>query len=151
IEDTSYFPISQNLDLRDSVRAIDIKKDVQVISLTEMIDKGTSVPMNNLFFAFAKHDLLPSSIPELKRIATLIKRYNLKVEISGHTDDIGEDKNNQILSERRAKAVKEFFISSGCHENLLQTIGYGESRPIDTNVTEQGRAINRRVELRFIK
>jgi outer membrane protein OmpA-like peptidoglycan-associated protein/TolA-binding protein len=151
IEDTSFFPIAQNIDLRDSTKAVDIKKDIKVISFEEMIDKGISVPMNNLFFDFGKYDLLPSSIPELKRVANIIKRYNLKIEISGHTDDIGEDRNNQILSERRSKSVKDFFIESGCNERLLQTIGYGESKPIDTNETEKGRANNRRVEIKFIK
>lgn len=151
IEDSSYFPISQNLDLRDSTKAIVIKKDVQVVTFEEMIEKGISVPMNNLFFDFAKHYLLSTSIPELKRIAKLINRYNLKVVISGHTDNVGEDKSNQLLSERRAKSVKDFLILCGCNENLLQTIGYGESKPIDTNENEIGRANNRRVEIKFIK
>ena len=151
IEDSSYFPISQNIDLRDSTKAIEIKKDVQVVTFEEMIEKGISVPMNNLFFAFSKHDLLSASIPELKRIAKVINRYNLKVVISGHTDNVGEDKSNQLLSERRAKSVKDFLILCGCNENLLQTIGYGESKPVDTNENEIGRANNRRVEINFIK
>lgn len=151
IEDTTYFPISQNLDLRDSANTVEYKKDIKVVSYRDMIEKGVAVSMNNLFFDFGKHDLLPSSIPELKRVSKIINRYKLKVEISGHTDNIGEDKNNQLLSERRSKSVKDFLIRSGCEGNLLKTIGYGESRPIDTNQNEIGRANNRRVEIRFMK
>lgn len=151
IEDSTYFPLSQSLDLRDSIKAVEIKRDVQLVTFTEMIEKGIPVAMNNLFFSYAKYDLLPSSIPELQRIAKIINRYNLKVEIAGHTDNIGEDRTNQQLSERRAKSVKDFLIQSGCNNNLLQTVGYGESNPIDTNDTETGRAKNRRVEIKFIK
>jgi outer membrane protein OmpA-like peptidoglycan-associated protein/Mg-chelatase subunit ChlD len=151
IEDSTYFPISQNLDLRDSLKAIEIKNQVKVITFDEMIENGISVPMNNLFFAFGKYDLLPSSIPELKRMVNIIKKYNLKVEISGHTDNVGDDKSNQLLSDRRSKSVKDFLIVSGCDDKLLQTIGYGESKPVDSNDNERGRANNRRVELRFVK
>ena len=151
IQDSSYFPISQNLDLRDSTMSVEIKKNLQVVTFEEMIEKGISVPMNNLFFEFAKYDLLNTSLPELNRIAKIIIRYNLKVEISGHTDNVGEDKSNQILSERRAKAVMDFLIRSGCDKKLLQTIGYGEYRPLDSNENESGRANNRRVEIKFIK
>ncbi len=151
IEDSTYFPISQNLDLRDSTRAVKIKKDLKVISFNEMIENGISLQMNNLFFAFGKFELLPSSIPELKRIANIINAYNLKVEIAGHTDDVGEEQDNQLLSDRRAKSVKDFLIKSGCDKILLQTIGYGESRPVDNNNSEEGRSNNRRVEMKFIK
>lgn len=105
--------------------------------------------MNNLFFDYAKYDLLPASIPELKRVANIINSRQLKVEISGHTDSEGSDKTNQILSERRAQSVKDFLIMSGCSAELLSTVGWGESKPIDTNDTELGRSNNRRVEIKF--
>lgn len=117
-----------------------------------MIDNEISVPVNNLFFDFAKSELLPSSIPELKRVALIIKSNKLKVELDGHTDNIGNDKQNQILSEQRALAVKTFLISEGCSSDALTSIGYGKSKPVATNVkTDTGRAKNRRVELKFIK
>lgn len=151
IEDSTYFPLSQNLDLRTTTTAVDIKKDIKVVSFEEMIDEGLAVPMNNLFFEFGKHNVLPASIPELTRISGIIQRYNLKVEIAGHTDDVSDDKFNQQLSEKRADAVKDFLISKGCSMSLLVTKGYGESKPVAPNDSEENRAKNRRVELRFIK
>ena len=116
-----------------------------------MIEEGTSVPINNLFFDFAKYDLLSYSIPELQRIATIIKTNNLKVEIDGHTDNIGDEKTNQILSEKRANSVKEFLVNEGCDVSLLTIVGFGKTKPVASNENEAGRAKNRRVEFKFIK
>jgi outer membrane protein OmpA-like peptidoglycan-associated protein len=150
IEDSSYFPISQNLDLRNETKAVDVSKDIVGITFNDMIEKSIAVPMNNLFFDFGKYNLLPASKPELIRIASIIKKYNLKIEIAGHTDDIGEDKSNYILSEKRANSVMEFLVNQGCSSSLMQTVGYGETKPIVSNDTEDNRAKNRRVELRFV-
>lgn len=151
IEDSSYFPISKNLDLRNEKNAVEVSNDIVGITFNDMIEKSIAVPMNNLFFDYNKYNLLPSSKPELVRIASIIKRYNLKIEIAGHTDDVGDDKSNVTLSEKRANAVREFLIGQGCSASLLQTVGYGESKPIVDNDTDENRAKNRRVELRFIK
>ncbi|MFM7682159.1 MAG: OmpA family protein, partial [Bacteroidota bacterium] len=150
IEDSTYFPLSQNMDLRNIVTATELKKDIKVITIDEMIKDGISVTMNNLFFDFGKYELLSTSYPELKRVAKIIKRYKLKVEISGHTDDIGDDKSNQLLSERRAMAVKDYLQKLGCQGGSLVTVGFGESKPFVPNENENNRSLNRRVELRFI-
>jgi outer membrane protein OmpA-like peptidoglycan-associated protein len=150
VEDSIYFPMSQNLDLRGASSAMEVKKDLIAISFEEMIDKGIAVPMNNLFFDIGKHSLLPTSIPELIRIASIINRYKLKVEIDGHTDDVGEDISNQSLSENRANSVKEFLLSKGCNPNLLRTYGFGENKPLVPNLTDENRAKNRRVEIRIL-
>ncbi len=150
VEDSIYFPMSQNLDLRGASSAMEVKKDLIAISFEEMIEKGIAVPMNNLFFDIGKHSLLPTSIPELIRIASIINRYKLKVEIDGHTDDVGEDISNQSLSENRANSVKEFLLSKGCNPNLLRTYGFGENKPLVPNVTDENRAKNRRVEIRIL-
>ena len=73
------------------------------------------------------------------------------MEIIGHTDNKGENKTNQVLSENRANAVKTFLVGRGCEEGTLHTIGYGETKPIADNNSEIGRAKNRRVELRFVQ
>ncbi|MDD3687990.1 MAG: OmpA family protein, partial [Bacteroidales bacterium] len=150
VDQGDYFPISNSLDLRDSTSAVVIDENISVVSFKQMIEDGAAVPVNNLFFSVAKSSLLPSSIPELKRVAQIIKANDLKVEISGHTDSDGEEKNNQMLSEKRAEAVKEFLINEGCNPDRIVTIGYGESKPIMSNDTEQGKAKNRRVELKFV-
>ena len=104
-----------------------------------------------MFFDFGKYNLLPYSIPELKRVASIIKINNLKVEIDGYTDNIGDDRSNQVLSEQRANSVKEFLISEGCDASLLTIIGFGKTKPVASNENENGRAKNRRVELKFVK
>ena len=151
VEDTTYFPVSNNLDLRNVTTQIEVNNNIQVITFQEMIDQGIAVSMNNLFFAFGKYDVLPASYPELKRIAKIIQRYDLKVEIDGHTDDVGNDESNFILSDKRAAAVKEYLVRIGCKEEMLITHGYGESKPLHPNDNDANRAKNRRVELRLIK
>ena len=150
VDQDDYFPISNNVDLRDSTSAVVIDENINVVSFKQMIEDGTAVPVNNLFFSVARSSLLPSSIPELKRVAKIIVANDLKVEISGHTDSDGEEEDNQALSEKRAEAVKEFLINEGCNPDKIITIGYGETKPIITNDTEEGKAKNRRVELKFI-
>jgi outer membrane protein OmpA-like peptidoglycan-associated protein/Mg-chelatase subunit ChlD len=151
VEDSSYFPVSNNLDLRNVTTQIEVNNDIQVITFQEMIDQGISVSMNNLFFDFGKYNILPESYPELKRIAKIIRRYNLKVEIDGHTDDVGDDQSNLTLSDKRAAAVKDYLVRIGCNADMLITHGFGESKPLNSNDSDAHRAKNRRVELKLIK
>jgi len=83
-------------------------------------------------------------------VAKIIKEGNQKVEIAGHTDSVGSDEYNQVLSEKRAAAVKDFLVSEGCNADRLVTVGYGRSKPVESNESDEGRAKNRRVELRFV-
>ncbi len=78
---------------------------------------------------------------------TLGECPNVNTSVEGHTDSIGDENYNQGLSERRAKSVRNYLITHGVSLGRLQTRGYGESRPIADNGTEDGRTINRRVEL----
>lgn len=149
VENNKYFPLSQNIDLRNAQSAVNLSKNFQVISLDSMIVNGISVPLNNLFFEFGKSDLLFASMQELKRVSIIIKRLNLPVEISGHTDIIGTETTNQRLSENRAQNVTNYLVQLGCPRQLFTVKGYGASKPIAINETDQGRALNRRVEIRF--
>lgn len=151
VDKENYFPASNNIDLRDSVKAVTIEENIQILTFKEMLDDSIAVPIQNLFFDFGKSEIMKSSLPELKRVAKIIRSNNLKVQIIGHTDNVGDDAANQVLSEKRAQAVKDFLVEEGCNSNFLFTIGFGESRPITSNDNEQGRAKNRRVELIFIK
>lgn len=150
VEDNKYFPLSQNIDLRNANSAVNISKDFKVISLDSMIVNGVSVPLNNLFFEFGKAELLFASRQELKRVSVIIKKLNIPVEISGHTDIIGTENANQRLSENRAQNVADYLIQLGCPKELFTVVGFGASRPIATNDSDQGRALNRRVEIRFL-
>ena len=80
-----------------------------------------------------------------------MKNPDVKVEIQGHTDNIGSDRYNQKLSLQRAETVKNFLIAKGVAADRLTTVGYGKTKMIMDNKTEQGRGLNRRIELKIIK
>ena len=151
VDQDEYFPISNHVDLRNNNKPVRIEENINMVTFRQMIEEGIAVPINNLFFNFAESSLLPYSISELKRVASIFKTNHLKIEIGGHTDNIGNDQKNQILSEQRAKSVMEFLINEGCTAGNLSIKGYGRTKPIATNETEEGRAKNRRVEFKFIK
>jgi len=108
---------------------------------------GSTFVLKDIFFEFDKSTILQQSFFELMRLITLLNTYpDMQIEVGGHTDSKGSDSYNQRLSESRAKAVADYLISKGISERRLQYRGYGKSKPIDTNETEEGRARNRRVE-----
>ena len=80
-------------------------------------------------------------------VAVLKANPSLKIEIAGNTDSIGTPKYNMALSEKRANSVKAYLLKKGIADNKLSTMGYGLTRPIATNETAEGRALNRRAEL----
>jgi len=100
-------------------------------------------------FDFDKSDIREADVVGLERAANFVKKYpGAKIRIEGHTDSIGSEKYNQGLSERRAEMIKRYLVQQGCtDETRISTIGYGESRPVASNKTEEGMAKNRRVEI----
>ena len=108
---------------------------------------GATFILENVYFDFDKSTPLAQSYEELQRLSQILNRYpNMTIEIGGHTDGRGTTEYNQNLSENRAKAVVEYLITNGIGKSRLQYKGYGKSKPIDTNSTDEGRARNRRVE-----
>ena len=87
------------------------------------------------------------SYPELDRLIQLMLDVpTLKIELSGHTDNVGNDEYNLNLSQRRADAVRVYLTSRGIDKSRVLAVGYGESKPVDSNDTKDGRANNRRTE-----
>ncbi len=116
------------------------------------IQEGSSIVLKNIFFEFNKTELLPESYEELDKVVAFMIENNIrKIEISGHTDSEGSETYNQKLSEGRAASVVSYLESKGIDPSRMIAAGYGESKPIDTNLTEEGRAQNRRVEFTLIK
>jgi outer membrane protein OmpA-like peptidoglycan-associated protein len=112
---------------------------------------GSTFVLKDIFFEFDKSTILQQSFFELMRLITLLNTYpDMQIEVGGHTDSKGSDSYNQRLSESRAKAVADYLISKGISERRLQYRGYGKSKPIDTNETEEGRARNPRVEFKIM-
>jgi len=147
-----YYPVSENIDLQDSTKALDLTNDIRLISIKEMQDKELVIEINNVFFDHDQYELKEESHAELNRLAEVLKdNSDLQVEIAGHTDNVGAPEYNQRLSEKRARAVVDYLVNKNCNLETLIVKGYGESKPIASNDTERGRAENRRVEFRFVK
>jgi len=114
---------------------------------------GCAVPLTidlkGVNFDFDRATLRPDAVTILNEAIEILKKYpQLRVEVAGHTDSIGTDAYNQGLSERRARTVFDYLTANGIDAGrLVGPTGYGESRPIDSNETDAGRAKNRRTEL----
>ena len=116
----------------------------------EPIRKDVDIVLNNIFFDSGKSDLRPESFTELDKLQKLLSQNNtLKVEISGHTDNVGKDTDNLGLSQKRAEAVVNYLISKGVNATNVKAVGYGETRPIASNETDETRQLNRRIEMKI--
>ena len=109
-----------------------------------------------ILFETNKANIKPDSLGLLKDIAKIVNECKAVladklIRIGGHTDNIGEDAYNQHLSQERADAVKAYLSQQGLDLGLLQAVGYGESQPLASNDTEQGRAQNRRISFDIIQ
>ncbi|MCS6824904.1 MAG: OmpA family protein [Cytophagaceae bacterium] len=108
--------------------------------------------LDHMYFDVNKWDIKEESIPTLnKLVESLNKNKKLVIEIAGHTDNVGKDADNMRLSQRRANAIRDYLISKGISEKRLLAKGYGEKFPLVSNDTEEGRAKNRRTEIRVIQ
>lgn len=116
------------------------------------IEIGTTVRLNNIFFDFDKTTLKSESFVELDKVVDfLTSNSSLEIEISGHTDSKGSDDYNLNLSQGRAQAVVDYLIEHGVDSYRLVAKGYGETVPLESNDTDEGRAFNRRVEFKVLK
>ncbi len=144
-----YFPLAGNVDLRSDLGEIRLDKPMELATIEEMKTRDIALPLNNLFFETAKYDIQPESFPELNRLAELVVNEQWSIEIHGHTDSVGGDASNQTLSENRAKAVRDYLVGKGCNPARIVAKGFGKSKPKASNDTDEGRALNRRVEIRI--
>ena len=126
----------------------------QTDTLTLMLQRiveGKRVRINNLYFATGKTFILPESEPAMNDLAQFMQdNPEVRILITGHTDNVGSDAANQRLSEGRAEAVRQNLIMRNIDSNRIEATGKGESEPIADNDTEEGRAQNRRVEFQII-
>jgi outer membrane protein OmpA-like peptidoglycan-associated protein len=103
---------------------------------------------NDILFDFNSAALRPESRATLRDLASNFQRYpDETISVEGHTDNVGDDAYNQRLSEQRAYSVKDYLVGEGVPSSRVSSIGYGESRPKQTNTTPEGRQLNRRVEI----
>ena len=139
-----YLPFSENISLKD----IKVNEAFVFNVNLSKIEKGNEITLKNVFFNSEKFDLLESSKIELKNLVAFLQENNsLNIEIGGHTDNSGSSSTNETLSNKRAKSVMDFLITNGIDSNRLSSKGFGDSKPIDSNDTEKGKANNRRTTI----
>ncbi len=135
--------------------------DLPKLSDYQLVDKeiylknvciGCVIVLRNIFFDFGKSDIRPESTMELNRLVQLMKDIpQIKVEISGHTDNIGSETSNLKLSEDRAKSVVNYLIKNGIPSARLVFKGYGSSKSLAPNDSDVNRQLNRRTEFKIIE
>ena len=156
-----YLFYSENFELLETS---DINKPFLLnISLNKIPEAGTEkvedevvyntpIILKNVFFETGSSELKSTSLNELDRLYEMLQSNGtMKIQINGHTDDVGPEEANQVLSLNRAKAVYTYLIEKGIKNNRLKYQGFGETQPIDSNETEEGRKNNRRTEFIVLK
>jgi len=143
----NYLFHSENFDLPANADYQEVTKDIAL----KNVSVGTKIVLKNIFFDFNKSTLRPESTAELERLIKLLNDVpNMRIEISGHTDNKGSAEYNQKLSESRSKSVVDYLVSKGVNSGRLEFKGYGLTQPIASNDTEEGRQENRRTEFKIL-
>src|SRR6218665_1269311 len=147
--DGGFMSIEKSIDLTEIKEYKEYKNDLLRMAPIEV---GVVVPLNNIFFEYAKATLRTDSYPELDRIVDDMKSNpNLVLEIQGHTDNVGSNESNLKLSQERAEAVRKYLVSKKIQAARVTSVGFGETKPIAPNDTEDNRALNRRVQIVIVR
>jgi outer membrane protein OmpA-like peptidoglycan-associated protein/tetratricopeptide (TPR) repeat protein len=137
-----HFNYEESFNLEPIVLDIDLEK----------ASVGSAVVLNNIFFDVDKFELKSKSIPELEKVVRFLSENpTLRVEISGHTDNVGAPAYNKQLSEKRALSVYDYLVSKGIAKARLTYKGYGPDRPLAANTSDANRQLNRRIEFQVIR
>jgi outer membrane protein OmpA-like peptidoglycan-associated protein/tetratricopeptide (TPR) repeat protein len=147
VQKEKYLFYSQNINLTEASKL----KPYELEILLEPIATNNKIVLNNVFFDFDKSELNSESFVELNKVVELLqKNPTIKIEISGHTDNKGDDKYNLTLSQRRAESVVDYLAQKGIDKTRLTAKGYGETQPVAPNDTEENKAKNRRTEMKVL-
>ncbi len=120
-------------------REASVRREGQILVATYKAD---------MLFSFDSAEIKPGAYPSLDKTARILKEYDqTRIQIEGHTDNVGSEKYNMDLSLRRADAVAQYLVSQGVNSDRIRTVGFGETEPVADNSTAWGRAQNRRVEM----
>lgn len=140
-----FYSLHFNYEVKDQEQPLIINIALQPIQ------KNAVTILNNIFFESNKYEVTAKSIPELEEVVKFLNANpSTKVEISGHTDNVGDEKYNQLLSQKRAQSVIDYFLNKGIASDRLTKIGYGSKSPIQPNDTEEHRQANRRIEFKIL-
>lgn len=109
------------------------------------------IELSNVYFLSGKHVIQEISKSALDKMAQDLLSNNLVIEIAGHTDNVGNKYDNQVLSEKRALSIKSYFVSKGISKDRFICVGYGDVQPVTSNINSEDRAKNRRIEMRVLR
>ena len=148
---TSY--ISEEKFEFDEIIFIEKNKNINQINIDLQFDLYSKIfEIKNLNFESGKYNIQKQYFKDLENLVILLReQINIKIEIAGHTDSIGDNKTNIILSNNRAKSIKSYLVKNGILESRIKCVGYGEKQPITNNSTKEGREKNRRIQIRILK
>ena len=142
IESNGYISSLEKLD----INVLEMR-DLEMHFKLQPVEVGTTVNLKNVLFAQAKTDILPESYPELDLVVNFLEENpSVRIELMGHTDGRGVHADNVRLSQQRANKVKEYLVSKGIDAKRITGKGFGGTKPIASNDTEESRRMNRRVE-----
>jgi outer membrane protein OmpA-like peptidoglycan-associated protein len=127
----------------------DVRTELRKDYLLQSVTVGASFELKNIFFDFGKATIKDESKLELNKLVDIMKRSRIVIELGGHSDSIGSDEANLKLSQERVNSVKTYLEGEGIDAVRITAVGYGETQPIASNKTEEGRARNRRVEAKI--
>lgn len=146
-EKTGFYSIQDRLDLTAVKNYTELERDLYLTP----IEKGQTVKMNNVLFYQSKAQLIPTSFPELDKLARMmIENPTIRIELEGHTDNVGDRNKNVKLSEDRVASVKTYLVNRGVETERIAGVGLGGSKPIADNSKELTRRLNRRVEFKIL-
>ncbi|MCU0469856.1 MAG: OmpA family protein [Arcicella sp.] len=143
-----YMAVSEPLDFSKDNTFKEVKKNIYLLP----IQVGQKMTLNSVFFEQSKAVFLDASFPELDRIIKVMKENpTMEIMLEGHTDNQGDWNANLLLSKERVEEVKKYLAAGGIDMKRVQTQGYGSTRPIASNNSEEKRRLNRRVEVTIVK
>lgn len=142
-----FVPDYDTISISTKNEYVEIRRDFYLTP----IEVGQSIKLNHIYFETSKFDLLSDSYYELDKVVKLLKENpTMKIEIDGHTDNVGNAEKNQVLSSNRATAVMNYIISKGISADRISAKGYGITKPMVENDTPENRQLNRRVEFTIL-
>ncbi|TAL62921.1 MAG: hypothetical protein EPN85_01285 [Bacteroidetes bacterium] len=145
-ESEGYLMYSENVNMPKDNSYASVEKNVAL----QPIAGGSTIVLKNLFFDSNKSKIKKESTVELDKVTKFLKgRPDINIEVAGYTDNKGDDKSNIKLSNARAKAVMEYLVKKGTAKTRISSKGYGKENPVASNDTDEGRQMNRRVELKI--
>lgn len=143
-----FMAVSERMDIEDEKSYREVKKNLYMLP----IESGQKMTLNSVYFEQSKFDLLPNSFNELNQIVTTMKENpSMEILLEGHTDNQGDWNANLLLSKQRVEEVQKYLVRQGISKSRIQIQGFGSTRPLASNNSEEKRKLNRRVEFTIVK